>query len=156
MTFRNRSAAFVWGFVAIWLAMLVAMTYLVLRDGPPPGYSAPTTATILGLFWLGGLALIACVSRQPCISVTVGQHGSIAATWRYPHKVVRRVLPAGTVLPAKVVDAEDSEGGPYFRVRLRASGGETIDIAEGHSRADCERTCELFNSALDAARFSNR
>lgn len=40
--FRNRLAVFLWGFAALWLTMLCAMTYLMLRDGPPDGHSTPT------------------------------------------------------------------------------------------------------------------
>jgi hypothetical protein len=149
-TFQNRSAAFLWGFAAVWLAMLMVFSYLVVRDGPPSGYSQSVTAMVLALFWLGGLGLGAFVVSKPCIRVRVDQGGNVSATWRYPHRVVRRVFLAETVLPAQIVESLDSDGDPYFRVRVTTSRGESIDIAEGHSRVACERTCERFNSELNS------
>ena len=40
-TFRNRKAVFLWGFMACWMAMLLAFTWLFLRDGAPAGTSPP-------------------------------------------------------------------------------------------------------------------
>ncbi len=37
MTLRNDIAVFLWGFMAVWWAMLLAFTWLVWRDGAPPG-----------------------------------------------------------------------------------------------------------------------
>lgn len=66
-TFRNRLALFLWGFAAVWLTMLFAMTYLVLHDGPPDGNSVPTTVLIMAFFWAGGITLAIYVLRQPCL-----------------------------------------------------------------------------------------
>jgi hypothetical protein len=148
VTFQNRLAGFLWGFAAVWLTMLLAMTYVVLRDGPPEGSSAPTVVIVMALFWIGGIGLGAFVSTKPCIFVTIEQGNSVSATWRYPHKVVRRVLPAASVLPAAVIDSRDSDGDPYFYARANTIDGEPIDITEGHSQKDCEQACERFNSAL--------
>jgi len=151
-TFQNRLAAFLWGFAAIWLTGLLAMTYLVLRDGPPDGTSVSTVVIVMALFWIGAIGLAAYVSTKPCVSVTVKQGNYVSATWRYPHKVVRKLLPAASLLPAVVIDSRDSDGDPYFYARVNTVGGEPIDITEGHSRVACEQTCERFNSALHPVR----
>jgi len=124
------------------------MTYVVLRDGPPAGTSVPMIALIMSAFWICGIGLGAFISTRPCFFVTVNQGGSVTATWRYPHKVVRKVLQATSVKPATVINSRDSEGDPYFYARVIAIGGESIDIAEGHNRAACEQACERFNLAL--------
>jgi hypothetical protein len=147
-TFQNRLAAFLWGFAAIWLTGLLAMTYVVLRDGAPDGTSVPTVVIIMVLFWIAGIGLAVYVSTKPCFSVTVEQGGCVSATWRYPHKVMRKLLPAASLLPAAVIASRDSDGDPYFYARVNTVGGEPIDITEGHSRAACEQACERFNSAL--------
>ena len=147
-TFRNRLAAFLWGFAAVWLAMLVAMTYVLVRDGPPVGSSTTLMAIVMGLFWIAGFGLAVFVASKPCFFVTVEHGRCVSATWRFPHKVVRKVLPAACVLPATVIDSKDSEGAPYFYARVCTVGGAPIDIAEGHSRAGCQHACERFNSAL--------
>ena len=74
--------------------------------------------------------------------------GSVTVTWRYPHKVVRRVFGAAGVEPATVVGSRDSEGDPYFYARVVSTDGETIDLAESHDRSACERACKKFNAAL--------
>jgi hypothetical protein len=145
--FRNRLAAFLWGFAAVWVTMLLAMTYVALRDRPPEGISVPMVV-IMAVFWVAGIGLVAFVSTKPCFFVTVDRDGRVSATWRYPHKVVRKVLPVASVRPAIVVDSRDSDGDPYFHARVNTIDGEPIDIAEGHSRVDCEQACERFNSAL--------
>ena len=147
-TFQNRLAAFLWGFAAVWLTMLLAMTYVVLRDGPPAGSSAQTIAIVMTLFWIAGIGLGAYVSTKPCFFFTVEQGSRVSATWRYPHKVVRKVLPAASVLPASVIDSQDTDGDPYFYARVNTIDGEPIDIAEGHSQVVCEQACERFNSVL--------
>ena len=116
--FRTRLAAFLWGFAAVWVTMLIAMTYVVLRDGPPEGISAPMVAIVMCLFWVAGIGLVAFVSTKP------------------------------SVRPATVVDSRDSDGDPYFFARVNTIDGEPIDITEGHSQPDCEQACEQFNSAL--------
>lgn len=148
VTFQNRLAGFLWGFAAVWLTMLLAMTYVVLRDGPPEGSSVSTVVIVMGLFWIGGIVLGVFVSTKPCIFVTLEGSNRVSATWRYPHKVVRKVLPAASVLPAAVIDSRDSEGDPYFYARVNTIDGEPIDITEGHSQKDCEQACERFNSTL--------
>lgn len=38
MEFQNRTARFVWRFAAVWLGMLLVMTYVLARDGPAEGW----------------------------------------------------------------------------------------------------------------------
>jgi hypothetical protein len=147
-TFQNRIALFLWGFAAVWLTILVAMTYVVLRDGPPAGSSVPVVVLVMSAFWICGIGLGAFISTKPCFFVTVDRSSSVTATWRYPHKVVRKVLRAASIKPATVVNSQDSEGDPYFYARVVSLGGEAIDIAEGHNRSVCEQACERFNLAL--------
>jgi hypothetical protein len=117
-TFQNRTATFLWGLAAVWMAMLLAMTYVALRDGPPDGTSASMLALVMTLFWIAGIGLGAFVSTQPCFYVTVEQDRHVSATWRYPHKIVCKTLPAASILPAAVIDSWDNEGGPYFYARV--------------------------------------
>jgi len=141
-------ALFLWGFAAVWLTLLAAMTYVVARDGPPAGTSASTIVVILGTLWLFGVGLVAFVSTKPCFFVSVDHANRVSAAWRYPHKVVRKELRTASVRPAAVIESQDSEGGPYFYARVQTTAGESIDIAEGHDRSACEQACERFNRAL--------
>ena len=148
IAFRNRSAGFSWGIVALWLTLLMAGTYVFVRDGPPAGYSSATTIAILAFFWAGGIGFAAFVMRRPCLFVSVGPDARVRVTWRYPHKVVRKQFDAASVRPAEVVDAEDDEGNPYFYARVRTLGTDFFDLAEGHARSLCESACDQFNAAL--------
>jgi hypothetical protein len=148
IAFRNRSASWIWGFAALWLTLLGAMTYVVARDGAPTGYSWPIVIGIMAFFWAGGIGLVAFVLRKPCIRVTVERDSRVSATWRYPHKVVRKRFDAEQVRPAEVVDARDDEDNPYFYARVRTAGSDFFDLAEGHTRALCESACDQFNRAL--------
>jgi hypothetical protein len=146
--FQNRSAVFLWGFAAIWLTMLIAMTYVALRDGSPAGSSAPTFALVMVLFWIGGIGLGVFVSTRPCSSTTVEEGRFVTVTWRYPHKVIRKVFAVASVLPAAVIESRDSDGALYYYARISTVEGEVVDITEGHRRVSCEKACERFNSAL--------
>ena len=148
IAFRNRSVGFSWGIVALWLTLLMAGTYVFVRDGPPAGYSSATTIAILAFFWAGGIGFAAFVMRRPCLFVSVGPDARVRVTWRYPHKVVRKQFDAASVRPAEVVDAEDDEGNPYFYARVRTLGTDFFDLAEGHARSLCESACDQFNAAL--------
>lgn len=155
-TFQNRIALFLWGFAAVWLTILVAMTYVVLRDGPPDGSSVPMVVLVMSAFWICGIGLGGFIATKPCFFVTVDQGTSVTATWRYPHKVVRKVLRATSVKPAAVINSRDSEGDPYFYARVISIDGESIDIAEGHNRSVCEQACERFNLALQQSSLPNQ
>ncbi len=145
--FSNRKAAFLWGFAAVWMTVLILMTYVLFRDGPPDGYAMPEASLVAGLFWIGGLGFVVYVASKPCISVTIDPAGA-AVCWRYPHKVVRRTIPAAGIVPAQVVESRDDEGEPYFYARVGAAEAGIVDLHEGHSRSDCELVCARFNAAL--------
>jgi hypothetical protein len=153
VVFRNRSAGFIWGFAALWLSLLMAMTHVFARDGPPSGYSSVIVVAIMAFFWVGGIGLAAFALSKPCILVTVEPDTRVCATWRYPHKVVRKQFNAASVLPAEVVDAQDDEGNPYFYARVRTVGTAFFDLAEGHTRSLCESACDRFNLALHGRRI---
>jgi hypothetical protein len=142
-------ALFVWGFAALWLAMLALMTWVLFTKGPPEGYSMPVTAMIMGVFWIAGAGLAAYVAAKPCIRVRVGRGGRVEIVHRYPLRRVRRTVPASQVGAATVVESKDSDGDPYFHARITLDGSAPVDIAEGHDRAACERVCERFNRAID-------
>lgn len=146
--FRNRSAACLWGFAVVWLGMLGAMSYVLVRDGPPPAYSATTTLVIGSLFWLGGIVLLGVAVSSPCVAVVVESPARVRVTWRYPFRTVRRTLAQDEVQAARVVEDKDSEGDPYYVARVAIAGGEAIDLHGSHDRAAREAACARFNQAL--------
>lgn len=148
MTFLNNSAAYVWGFAAIFMLVVAAMTYVFIHDGAPAGYSPLFVFGVVTFFWIGGLGLSAFAASKHCLHVTVQPDSSIYIVWRYPFKKkARSVLPA-ELTPAKVFESRDDEGSPYFRARVTLADTTTIDLAEAHRRESCESTCQRFNAAV--------
>ncbi len=150
MTFRNNTPAFIWAFTAVFLLFLSAMTFLVLRDGAPSGYSLSFTVAVLLLFWTGGLGLLAYASAKPCSRVTLQPDGEVLFALRYPFRSVGRRVKAHDLTPARVVESQDDEGLPYFYARVVLKDGSAMDLSEGHSRERCEETCRRFNGRISA------
>ena len=148
MTFRNNVAAFLWGFSAIFLVLVAAMTYVFIRDGAPFGYSPIIVTGVLALFWIGAVGLTAFSTSKHCLRVTVQSDSRVSITWRFPFRKEERMVARTDIAPATVVESTDDEGDPYFYARVPIQDGTMIDIAEGHRRASCEATCIRFNAIL--------
>lgn len=127
--------------------MLIAFSATLLRNGPPEGYSLATTTVISGLFWLGGLILVAFAIRKPCYYASI-QKDELTLTWRYPHRTVRTSFPTNVITPPVVIEGRDSEGDPYFFARLILPNGNVFDLAESHIRSLCEDACKSFLLAV--------
>lgn len=150
VVFSNRIAAFLWGFTLIWLFLLVLFTSLLVRGGPPEGYSIEVSWAVMMFFWLGGGGLICYALSKPCYFVTVDRSGTVCFTWQYPHRRRRTEVSSRELAPPYVVDSEDDEGSPYYIARLDLPDGKVFRLAEGHARPTCEEACLRFTSALRA------
>lgn len=148
----NRVAIFAWIFAGVFLVMVAVFTALLVRDGPPPGYSATAMSALLAAFWLAGLGLAAFASSKPYVRVAVTPDGLTVVTWRYPFSRVSRTVRTERVMPATVVESQDDEGAPYFLARATLADGTTVDLGEGHDRDTCEDLCTRFNELLDRHR----
>ena len=149
MTFSNRGALFSWGFCLIWWLMLLAMSWVFVRDGAPDGYAPELLLLVMGFFWMGGLVLAVFACSQPCYRVKVFAGEGIQVVWRYPFKRVRCYITIDDISPPTVVTGTDSEGDPYFYARLKL-GELMVNLAEGHDRHACELVCNQFRAALAA------
>jgi hypothetical protein len=151
MEFKNRVSSALWGFTLVWLSFLLAFTWLLVRDGPPDGYSRPTMTLIIGVFWLAGLGLAAEAMRKACYFAVLRADG-LSLIWQYPHKRVKALVPLAQINLPNVSQSRDSDGDPYFCARLELSGHEPFDVTEGHDRASCETVCVAFTRELDRLR----
>jgi len=147
-TFRNRKAVFLWGFMACWMAMLLAFTWLFLRDGAPAGTSPLLMAGVLCLFWFAGISISAWVLGHPLVDVEVRSRGRVQIRKRYLLRVVERQLGQRDSAHAELVETRDSDGDPYFHARLVVGGERALDLWEGTDRAHAMAEVERFNSAL--------
>ena len=141
--FRNRMAAFGWGFMIIWLAMLGAFTWIMLRDGPPSQQPRLSVAVLL-LFWLVGVPAAAHLFAKPIIYVRVRGRGRVSILKRYLIGSVEHEVGQRGTAEVRVVESKDSDGDPYFQARLRIDGGVELDIWEGHDRAQAEAEVARF------------
>jgi hypothetical protein len=144
-TFRNRMAWAIWIFMALWMTFLVAMTWVVLRDGPPEEHSVATIAAVFAFFWAAGLGGSAWACSIRILRVDVRDSGALDVTWRSPFRAERRRVEARDVPPAVVVDGKDSDGDPYFTCRVTLADGATLDLAEGHARPPLDDAAARFN-----------
>jgi hypothetical protein len=150
--FRNRMAWALWIFMGIWMFFLALITYVTLRDGPPPGYSWQTMWAVLFFFWTMGLAATAWASTQRIVRVEVTDTGALDVTWRWPFWVERRRVEAVDVPPAEMVYGADSDGDPYFTCRVTLANGTTVDLAESRDEASIVATAARFNAVAGRRR----
>jgi hypothetical protein len=146
--FKNRMAMFVWGFSLVWLIMLTMFTWLLVRDGPPDGYSGELMWAVVGLFWVGGAGLTGFALSKACYQVSVAPKGGVTFTWQYPHRRIRKTYERSQLTKPIVVEDRDSDGDPYFYTRLELPDGSLADLAEGHDQHSCELASDRFEKAI--------
>jgi hypothetical protein len=145
---RNNTAIFLWGFMAVWMAMLGCFTYIFLRDGGIPQvgmFGAP----LMAFFWLCGLGATGWALSHPLIRVTVSARGVVARE-RWLWRTRERHYRAGRVAVPEIVARTDSEGDPYFICLLALPDGEPLAVAEAHMRPAVETVRQRLLSALGA------
>ena len=145
--FRNRTAAFGWGLMLVWLGMLCAFTWVMLRDGPPPQQPRLTVAALM-LFWLLGVPAAAHIFAIPMVAVRVMGRGRVLIRKRYLIGAVELETGQTDTVEVRVVASKDSDGEAYYHARLRVDGGAEVDIWEGNDRAQAEAEVMRFRQAL--------
>lgn len=147
MKMRNNKAVGYWGIATAFLAVLIAMSYVLLRDGAPEGYPESLVMGLFLLFWAGGIGAAGYAYSHPRVEATV-EPGTVRVVRRYPLRTRRDVYGPGDLGEARVVETKDSDGDPYFVLRLSTLSGDTIDLAEGHSREECDAALAGLEEAL--------
>jgi hypothetical protein len=151
MRYRNNVAAVLWVFVGLWVCGVCAMSYLLWRDGPPPGTSIWFVGPVFAMFWIVAIAAIGFAASHPCTRVSIGADGRISILQRYPHRGIRGEFSAAQVGSATVIKTTDSDGDPYFICQLAIGYPfeQPIRIAEG-SREHCENIRSDFEARVAA------
>jgi hypothetical protein len=149
--FRNNIAAWLWAFALCFLLFNAAMTYVLLRDGSPPGYSSLVVQAIMALFWVCSLGLAAYAASVFCLRITVQSGADVMVVWRYPFNSIRLSVACSSLTAAQVIEGKSSDGDPYFHAQCILPGGRQISLAEGQSREWCEAECARFNAGIGQA-----
>lgn len=147
--FANRRALFLWGFAAVFLLFLVAMTLVLVRDGGPPDYRGELLMVLMIVFWGGTLGFFGFAASHPCITVTVNDRAEVTIAWRHPFRRRTRTVSREEIASVSVIDAFDSDGEQYFYARIVLQDGSTIDFAEAHYRSSCLAQVRKMEAALD-------
>ncbi len=147
---RNHNAAYAWGFALVGLLFAAAMSHVLWRDGPPPGYPLPAIAAALALLWLFAVGLASYAASRPCLTVRLAG-GTLCVVRRFPFRREEHRVACAEVVSARVVEARDDDGDPYFHARTSLADGAGLDLYEGHDQARALAVCERFNRALAAA-----
>lgn len=146
--FRNRTAAFVWGFAAVFAAAVVAVTTLYfLRDVEASG-SSEIIRMLLAIFWIGCFVFVRFACRQSMTEITV-EPGTLEIGLVFPFRRRTRVVPQTNVAAVGVVDSFDSDGHPYYYARVRLIDGTSVDFYESHSESTCQAEVERFKHCLN-------
>jgi hypothetical protein len=146
MQIKNNVAIAYWTIVSLFMGVIVAMTHVFFRDGPPTGHSAPFMVAVLALFWAFGLGAVGHAFSKPRVHARI-EHARITVTLRYPVKTLRFVYGYDQVRHAGIVESRDSEGDPHFTVQVSMKDGRNFDLKEG-SLEVCERVLSQFENAL--------
>ena len=142
LVIRNRVPWFYRGFMAVWLGTVALSTYAALREAPPEaGKWWPLF--LLG-FWAVGLFGLAWSLNQETSVIRITSNRSIHIE---RGKAFRRQEVWTDRARFWIDEEKDSEGDPYFKLRMDAPGGP-LTVREGHQRPALEELSRRIEEAL--------
>jgi hypothetical protein len=148
---RNRMAMAGWVFMLVWLAMLLAFTWLMARDGPSPSQPPLLQHGALALFWLVGIGAGGHIFSLPCTRLSVAADGSARLRRWTLFGREDEPFPPGAIAAVEVRSDKDSDGDPYFRTVLVATDGRERVVREGHDPDDQRALAARLRQALGLA-----
>ncbi len=144
---RNNMPVAGWTFMAIWTAMLVAFTWMFVREGGFNQFEAPVEIAIMVLFWLFGIVGCFYFFEIPRVEVTVANgEVTVAERWLWRRRIER--FAAESIAQPVLSQEKDSEGDPYYVCRLGTPTGRTVTVAEHHHRPTVEAVRDRLRAAL--------
>ncbi|HWT10860.1 MAG TPA: hypothetical protein VN329_16945 [Roseomonas sp.] len=144
----NRSVIAAWVFMAIWIGFLIAMTWVLHRDGPHPSQPAWVQQGAIGLFWLVGLPVTLQACAEPVTRLRVYPDRSATITRRSLLTRKEERYPPGSISAVELRQGKDSDGDPVFRATLVAADGRERLIREGPDAADQDAVVQRARAAL--------
>lgn len=131
-TVLNLKPCFGWAAMVLFCAVVLGLTMVIRRDGPPPGQPAWLQLGAMLVCLFGGVIAGWRVLRIPCTRLVVLPDGAVALTrfWLMRRDVQR--IPRTALAGVTVERGRDGEGDPYWRTFLVLADGAEILVAEGH------------------------
>jgi len=145
---RNRTAAFGWAFMLVWLAMLALFTWLMARDGPHPSQPAWLQQGALALFWLLGLPAAGYILAKPCTALSIGADRTARLTRRTVFGKQVEAWPPGAIADVELRAGKDEEDDPYWRTFIIGRDGRERLIGEGRLPAEQAALAARLRTAL--------
>ncbi|MDO9414953.1 hypothetical protein [Pararhizobium sp.] len=142
MVFANNIIIVLWVFMALWMAMLLLITFLYLRDGFKD--TDPHLAALaMGFFWLFGTAGSAWAFSQPRTRVDAGP-GRIVVRERYLLYSRTHHYSAAAAPPSTHISKEIDDGEATYSLMLETPQGRRIPIVSRSERHEVETERERF------------
>lgn len=144
LVIRNYVPLVLRGFMLAFVGIVVLITYVALRQGPPEPQKWWPLALLS--FWACGLFGLVHALNQEAGVIRITGPGSIHIE---RGKALRREdhwLPRARFW---IEDTKDSEGDPYFKLMMEAPGGP-LAVREGHRRQRLEALQRQIEAAVSA------
>lgn len=144
----NRLAIAAWVFMALWLAFLALMTWVLHSGGPHPSQPAWVQQGAIGLFWLIGLPASLQAFAEPMTRLRIYPDRSATITRRSLLAREEEHYPPSSIAAVEVRQGKDGDGDPIFRATLVAADGRERLIREGPDVAVQEALAQRARVAL--------
>ena len=147
---HNRTAWFGWAIMIGWMAMLGMVTWLVAREGSFGDMPPILGLGLLGLMWVFGVGFSRVIFSKPTVTL-LQTKGRLVVRRRWLFGQDEDVFSSNDIPLMRVIETEDSEGDPYFKLLLILDRRDPVAIAESHDRVRVEQERERIEDALRAA-----
>ena len=149
---KNNAALVGWVFIAVWMALLCAMSVMLLRTGKIEGLSTSAALAVMALFWAVGLYACNYFFRVPLITIWLDD-GHLIVRERWVKNSREIALPVQSVegrdpQAVEFREEKDSDGNPYYAAILKLPDGREIRIKEGHTKAFVEEARQQMLEAI--------
>ena len=151
MKFKHNLPFTIWILATLMIAVLLALAWLFLSQGPLAEPVLNITIAI-GLLTIATIAGSAAYSK-PCVALSLG-NDELQLSLRYPLTTQRLNYHREQIKSVRLVESKDSEGDPHFVTKITFTDNREIDLAEG-SREICEPVLAELTSALSILSEAN-
>jgi len=142
---KNRTAIFLWGFMAFWFLMLFTFAYLYVKEGISSelGNYMPV---IFGVSFFFGIGALSWALKQPIVSIKI-KEGRVLVSERLIFRVESFDYRVDEITVKQIKTDKDSEGDPYFKLEVEVQN-KVFVVYECHSREEVEKRRNALLAAI--------